>query len=323
MKRLLLSLLALVAFVPLAGPSFAAEHYPSKPVRIIVPTAPSGGVDLLARLVAQKLSERMGEQFFVDNRPGAAGMIGARAVAGSAPDGYTLLMAPSSIAVSAAVKKNLPYNLEHDLTPIMMLAETPYALIVNASLPVHSVKELIAYAKARPGEINLGSAGFGSASHLAGDLFDSMAGIKMTHVPNKGMGPAMVDVMAGQVSVLIGGLPGAMAAAKEGKLRILAAAGSHRSAMLPDLPTIAEAGLPGYAVTNWIGLLAPAGVDAKIVERLNHEILAILDDPATRKKLIDGGFEPVGSSPQAFAEQISTDVKKWGEIAKRAGVAAK
>lgn len=321
MKRLLLPLLALLA---LGSPLLAAgQDYPTKPVRIIVPTAPSGGVDLLARLVAQKLSERMGEQFFVDNRPGAASMIGTRAVASAAPDGYTLLMAPSTIAVSAAIKKKLPYNIEHDLTPIMMLAETPYALIVNAALPVHSVKELIAYAKAHPGEINLGSAGFGSASHLAGDLFDSMAGIKMTHVPNKSMGPAMIDVMAGQVSVLVGGLPGAMAAAKQGKLRILAVAGAHRSALLPELPTIAEAGLPGYAVTNWIGMLAPAGVDAKIVDRLNHEILAILDDPATRKKLIDGGFEPVASSPQEFAKQIGTDVKKWGEIAKQAGVTAK
>ncbi|HVZ51248.1 MAG TPA: tripartite tricarboxylate transporter substrate binding protein [Pseudolabrys sp.] len=324
MKRLLLLLAALLALLPLGSPVRAAgPDYPTKPVRIIVPTAPSGGVDLLARLVAQKLSERMGEQFFVDNRPGAAGMIGTRAVTTAAPDGYTLLMAPSSIAVSAAIKKKLPYDLEHDLTPIMMLAETPYALIVSSSLPVHSVKELIAYAKAHPGEINLGSAGYGSASHLAGDLFDSMADIKMTHVPNKSMGPAMVDVMAGQVSVLVGGLPGAMPAAKQGKLRILAAAGAHRSALLPDLPTIAEAGLPGYAVTNWIGMLAPAGLDPKIVDRLNHEILAILDDPATHKKLIDAGFEPVGSSPQAFAAQLVSDVKKWTEIAKRAGVAEK
>ena len=321
MKRLLLPLIALLT---VGAPTLAAaQDYPTKPVRIIVPTAPSGGVDLLARLVAQKLSERMGEQFYIDNRPGAAGMIGTRAVTAAAPDGYTLLMAPSSIAISAAVKKNLPYDIERDLTPVMMMAETPYALIVNSSLPVHSVKELIAYAKARPREINIGSAGFGSASHLAGDLFDRMAGIQMTHVPNKSMGPAMIDVMAGQVSVLIGGLPGAMAAAKQGKLRILAVAGSHRSALLPDVPTIAEAGLPGYAVTNWIGMLAPAGTDAKIVDRLNHEIVAILNDPDTRKRLVDAGFEPVGSSPQTFAKQIDTDVKTWAQIAKQAGVAAR
>ena len=298
-------------------------HYPNKPVRIIVPTAPSGGVDLLARLVAQKLSERMGEQFYVDNHPGAAGMIGTRVVASSAPDGYTLLMAPSSIAVTSAIKTGLPYDLRRDLTPIMMLAQTPYAFIVNPKLPVHSIKELVAYAKAHPGEINLGSTGYGSTSHLAADLFSSMTGIKMTHVPNKGMGPAMNDVMSGVTSLLIGGLPPALAAAKSGRLRVLAVASAERSELMPDLPTAAEAGVPGFEVNNWIGLLAPAGLDSNLVQRLHDEVLAIINDPVNRKRLIAGGFEPGGSTPEIFRKQLRSDIQKWQVIAQRAGLTQK
>ena len=298
-------------------------HYSNKPVRIIVPTAPSGGVDLLARLVAQKLSERMGEQFYVDNHPGAAGMIGTRVVASSAPDGYTLLMAPSSIAVTSAIKTGLPYDLRRDLTPIMMLAQTPYAFIVNPKLPVHSIKELVAYAKAHPGEINLGSTGYGSTSHLAADLFSSMTGIKMTHVPNKGMGPAMNDVMSGVTSLLIGGLPPALAAAKSGRLRVLAVASAERSELMPDLPTAAEAGVPGFEVNNWIGLLAPAGLDSNLVQRLHDEVLAIINDPVNRKRLIAGGFEPGGSTPEIFRKQLRSDIQKWQVIAQRAGLTQK
>ena len=318
MKRLLSLFVALIA---LSGSALAADgNYPTNPVRIIVPTAPGGGVDVLARLVGQKLGDRLGEQFFIDNRPGAAGVIGTRTAATSAPDGYTLLMAPSSLAITAAIKKKLPYDLIHDLTPVMSVASTPYALIVNPALPVHSVQELIAYAKANPAKLNVGSAGVGSASHLAAELFDAMAGIKMTHVPNKGMGPAMVDLLGGQVSVLFAGLPASLTAEKAGKVRILAVAGAKRSVLLPDIHTIAEAGLPGYEVDNWVAMLAPAGLDPKIVARLHSEILAILNAPDTKQRLIDLGFDPVGSSPEAFAAQLGDDVKKWGEIAKQAGV---
>lgn len=312
----------LAALVVLSSPALAA-NYPDKPVRIVVPTAAGGAADLIARLVAQKLSERLGQQFFVDNRPGAAGVIGDRSVAVAAPDGYTLLFAPSSIAITTAINEKLSYDLMHDLMPIMSVASTPYALIVNPSLPVHSVQELIAHAKANPGKLNFGSAGAGSASHLAGELFDTMAGIKMTHVPNKGMGPAMMDLLGGQVPVLFGGLPAALAAEKDGRVRVLAIAGAKRSALLPDMPTIAEAGLPGYEVDNWFGMLAPAGVDAKIVARLHDEVVAILNAPATRKNLIALGFEPVGSTPEAFAAQLGDEVKKWREIAKQAGIIGK
>lgn len=318
MKKFLTLLVALVA---LSSAALAADgNYPTKPVRIVVPTAPGGGVDVLARLIGQKLGERFGEQFFIDNRPGAAGVIGTRAVTASAPDGYTLLMAPSSLAITAAIKKKMPYDLVRDLTPIMSVASTPYALIVNPSLPVRSAQELIAYAKANPDKLNVSSAGSGSASHLAAELFDTMAGIKMTHVPNKGMGPAMVDVLGGQVQVLFAGLPASLTAEKAGTVRVLAVAGPTRSVLLPEKPTIAESGLPGYEVDNWIGMLAPAGLDPAIVTRLNSEIRAVLDAPDIKQKLIDLGFEPVGSTPAAFAAQLAGDVKKWGEIAKRAGV---
>lgn len=317
MKRWLLGFVAAIAA---AGTLFAAVgDYPVRPVRIIVPTAPSGGVDLLARLLAQQLGARLGEQFFVDNRPGAAGMIGARTVSAAAPDGYTLLMAPSSIAIATAIKKAVPFDLTRDLTPIMDVAETPYALIVTPTLPVHSVQELIAYAKANPGKLNFGSAGYGSASHLAGELFATMAGIQMTHVPNKSMGPAMLDVMSGVVSVLFGGLPASLAEAKAGKLKVLAVAGARRSPLLPDLPTVAEAGLPGFAINNWVGLLAPAGLDPKITAPLHDEIVAILDAPDTRKTVVEAGFDPIGDTPAAFAALLLGDVKKWHAIAERAG----
>ncbi|HMJ45017.1 MAG TPA: tripartite tricarboxylate transporter substrate binding protein [Pseudolabrys sp.] len=318
MKHLLTLFAILVA---LSSSAFAADgNYPTKPVRIIVPTAPGGGVDVLARLIGQKLGERFGEQFFIDNRPGAAGIIGTRTVTASAPDGYTLLMAPSSLAITAAIKKKMPYDLVRDLTPIMSVASTPYALIVNPSLPVQSVPDLIAYAKANPDKLNVSSAGVGSASHLAAELFDTMASIKMTHVPNKGMGPAMVDVLGGQVSVLFAGLPASLTAEKAGTVRVLAVAGPTRSVLLPEKPTIAEAGLPGYEVDNWIGMLAPAGLDPAIVTRLNSEIRAVLDAQDIKQKLIELGFEPVGGTPTAFSAQLASDVKKWGEIAKKAGV---
>ena len=310
-----------VALFALTGSALAADgDYPSRPVRIIVPAAAGGGVDLLARFIGQKLGDKLGQQFIVENKPGAAGVIGTRTAVTSAPDGYTLVMAPSALAITAAINKKLPYDLTHDLTPIMSVASTPYALIVTASLPVHSVKELIAYAKANPDKLNFGSAGVGSASHLGAELFDNMAGIKMTHVPNKGMGPAMLDLIGGQVSVLFAGLPASLADDKAGHVRILAVAGAKRSKLLPDMPTVAEAALPGYEVDNWVGLLAPAGTDPKIVTRLHDEIRAILDAPDVNERLVGLGFEPVGSTPAEFAAQLSGDVKKWAEVADRAGV---
>lgn len=321
MTRLMISILAFV--VVLCAGAATAAGYPERPVRIVVPTAPAGGADVLARILGQQLGERLGEQFFVDNRPGAGGIIGSRMVASAAPDGYTLLFAPSSLAITAAIKKKLPYDLLHDLKPITVVASTPYALIVNPALPVHSVKELIAYAKADPGKLNYGSAGVGTASHLAAELFDRLAGTKMAHVPNKGMGPAMIDLMGGQVSVLFAGLPASLAAEKQGRVRVLAIAGARRSELLPDMPTIAEAGLPGYDVENWLGLLAPAGIDNSIVSRLHESVRAIVSAPDTREKLVAAGFEPVGSTSEQFAAQLNADVANWGRIAKDIGISEK
>jgi tripartite-type tricarboxylate transporter receptor subunit TctC len=309
--------LALLLLCPIAA---SAAGYPDKPVRIIVPTAPAGGADLLARTIAQQLSDKFKEQFFIDNRPGAGGIIGTRGVASAEPDGYTLLLAPSSIAITAAIKKKLPYDLLRDLKPIMVVASTPYALVVNPALPVHSVKELIDYAKANPGKLNYGSAGVGTASHLAAELFGRMAGTKMTHVPNKGMGPAMLDVMSGQVSVLFAGLPASLAAEKQGRVRILAVAGTRRSQLLPNIPTVAEGGVAGYDVENWLALLAPAGVSDAIVTRLHDAVLAIISTPALKAKLVAGGFDPVGNTPEQFSKELRSDIANWRTVAKEAGI---
>jgi len=315
--RLAAHVLALLLLCPVAA---SAAGYPDKPVRIIVPTAPAGGADLLARTVANQLSDKFKEQFFIDNRPGAGGTIGTRGVASAAPDGFTLLLAPSSIAITAAIKAKLPYDLLRDLKPIMVVASTPYALVVNPSLPVHSVKELIAYAKANPGKLNYGSAGVGTASHLAAELFDRMAGTKMTHVPNKGMGPAMLDVMSGQVSVLFAGLPASLAAEKQGRVRILAIAGARRSQLLPDIPTVAEGGVAGYGVENWLALLAPAGVSDDIVARLHDAVLAIISTPDMKAKLVAAGFDPVGNTPEQFSAELKSDIANWRTVAKEAGI---
>jgi len=312
--------LALLLLCPVMA---SAAGYPEKPVRIIVPTAPAGGADLLARTIAQQLSDKFKEQFFIDNRPGAGGVIGTRGAASAEPDGYTLLLAPSSIAITAAIKKKLPYDLLRDLKPIMVVASTPYALVVNPALPVHSVKELIAYAKANPGKLNFGSAGVGTASHLAAELFERMTGTKMTHVPNKGMGPAMLDVMSGQVSVLFAGLPASLAAEKQGRVRILGIAGTRRSHLLPNIPTVAEGGVSGYDVENWLALLAPAGVSDDIVARLHDAVLAIISTPAMKAKLVAAGFDPVGNTPAQFSAELRSDVANWRTVAKEAGILQK
>jgi tripartite-type tricarboxylate transporter receptor subunit TctC len=321
MTKLVIRTLALA--LALCAGSAVAANYPERPVRIIVPTAPAGGADVLARIIGQQLGDNLNEQFFIDNRPGAGGIIGSRMVASAAPDGYTLLLAPSSLAITAAIKKKLPYDLLHDFKPIMVVASTPYALIVNPALPVRSIKELIDYAKANPGKLNYGSAGVGTASHLAAELFDRLSGTKMTHVPNKGMGPAMIDVMGGQVSVLFAGLPASLAAEKQGRVRVLGIAGARRSELLPDLPTISEAGLPGYDVENWLGLLAPAGVDDSIIARLHDSVRAIVSAADTREKLVAAGFEPVGSTPEQFAAELKADITNWGKIASEIGISEK
>ncbi len=296
----------------------ARAEYPDKPVKIVVPVAAGGGVDVMARLLAQYLGERLHQQFVVENRPGAAGVIGSKAVIASPADGATLLYTPSSLSLSVAISKTPPYDLAKDFSPIVNVAISPYALVVNPSVPAQSLKEFIAYAKANPGKLSYGSAGVGSASHLAAELLKSKAGIDMVHVPNKGMNPALIDLMGGQVQVLFASVPG-LTSEKTERARPIAMAELKRSALMPELPTMSESGLPGFAVGNWAGLLGPAGLDAAIVKKLHDEVLAILATDEMKARIKTLGFDVIAGTPQEFARQLQEDVERWGPVAKVAG----
>ncbi|MGA7487304.1 MAG: tripartite tricarboxylate transporter substrate binding protein [Xanthobacteraceae bacterium] len=309
----------LTLMLSLAAGAAAAGDYPDKPVRVVVPVAAGGGVDVMARLLAQKLSERLGQQFTVENRPGAAGVIGTKAVIASPNDGTTLLYTPSSLSLTVAVHKTPPYDVGKDLTPIINVAVSPYALVVHPSLPVHDLNEFIAYAKAHPGKLSYSSAGVGSASHLAAELLRSMAGIEMVHVPNKGMNPALIDLMGGQVQAMFASVPG-MLSERSDRLRPIAMAESKRSALLPDLPTIDEQGLKGFQVGNWAGLLGPAGLDPAIVNKLHGEIIAILASPDVKERIKTLGYDMIASTPAQFGAQVRNDVVRWSEVVKRANV---
>ncbi len=316
MKRML----AVVAGLILSGiPVVAQADYPDKVVRIVVPVAAGGGVDVMARMLAQKLGERLGQQFVVENRAGAAGVIGTKSVIGSPPDGYTLLYTPSSLSLTVAVHKTAPYDVAKDLTPIINVAVSPYALVVHPSVPAQNLREFIAFAKANAGTLNYGSAGIGSASHLAAELFKSMAGIAMVHIPNKGMNPALVDLIGGQVQVLFGSVP-AMLTEKSDRVRPIAMAEKKRSALMPNLPTIAESRLPGFEVGNWAGLLGPGGMDPAIVKKLHAEIIGILDSADMRARIKTLGYDLIASTPEEFGAQVRNDVVRWSEVVKRANV---
>jgi tripartite-type tricarboxylate transporter receptor subunit TctC len=297
----------------------ARAEYPERAVRIVVPVAAGGGVDVMARLIAQQLGERFGQQFVVENRPGAAGIIGTKTMIAAPADGYTLLYTPSSLALAVAVNKVAPYDVGKDLSPIVNVAVSPYALVVNASVPATTVAELIAYAKANPGRLSYSSAGVGSASHLAAELFKSMAGIEMVHVPNKGMNPALVDLLGGQVQVLFGSVP-ALLIEKSDRVRPIAMAEAKRSALMPDLPTIAESGLPGFEVGNWAGLLGPAGLDPQIVAKLHDEIIRILATADMRERIKTLGYDMIASTPDEFGTQMRHDVARWSEVVRRAKI---
>jgi tripartite-type tricarboxylate transporter receptor subunit TctC len=309
--------LLLASLLMAAGILSAQAQYPDKPVKIVVPVAAGGGVDVMARLLAQHLGERLRQQFVVENRPGAAGVIGSKAVIASPADGTTLLYTPSSLSLSVAISKTPPYDLAKDFTPIVNVAISPYALVVNPSVPAHSLKEFIAYAKANPGKLSYGSAGVGSASHLAAEQLKSKAGIEMVHVPNKGMNPALIDLMGGQVQVLFASVPG-LTSEKSERVRPIAMAELKRSGLMPDLPTMNETGLPGFAVGNWAGLLGPAGLDAAIVKKLHDEVLAILATPEMKERVKKLGYDLIASTPQEFAKQLQEDVERWGPVAQAA-----
>lgn len=299
-----------------------ADAYPVKPVRIVVPTAPGGGLDMLARLAAHNLSKPMGQQFVIDNRPGAGATIGTALVAKSAPDGYTLLMVPSSISISASLYKKLPYDSMTDLAAVTLVASTPSVLILHPSLPVGSIRDLLKLAKARPGQLAYASAGSGTHSHLGMEMLKKLAGVDFVHVPYKGIGPALTDVLSGQVSMMISGLPPALPQIRAGKFKVIAVADAARSSLLPAAPTIAESGFPGYAVENWFGLFAPAGTPSAIIARLNAEVARAFRIVQIRDNLVALGYEPIAGTPAELTAQLKSEIPKWAKVIQEIGVRA-
>jgi tripartite-type tricarboxylate transporter receptor subunit TctC len=299
--------------------SALAEPYPKKPVTIVVPYPPGGPTDIVARVVGQKLGERLGQQVIVDNRPGAGGNIGAALVARAAPDGYTLLLGTTAHAINPSVFPAMNYDILKDFSPVVLLTSLPLVVITNASVPARNVQELVALAKSKQGQLTYASSGNGQSTHLAAELFKTMTGAPMTHVPYKGSAPALTDVAGGQVSVMFDTMLSAMPHIKSGRLKALAVTSAKRSASAPELPTVAESGVPGYEAVAWSGLLAPAHTPPEIVTKLNSEINAILSQPDVQKRFLNDGAEPVGGSPEQFATHISSEVRKWASVAKLSG----
>jgi tripartite-type tricarboxylate transporter receptor subunit TctC len=305
----------------LAAAPIAAEIYPSRPVRIVVPFPPGGPADVLARTVGDKLQATLGQPVVVDNRPGAGGNIGMELVAKSAADGHTLALAPAgNLTVNPSLYRNVPYDVARDFAPVTVIAAVPNVLVVNAQVPAKDVGELSAYAKANPGKLNFASPGAGSGAHLAGELLKSSAGIEMVHVPFSGIAPAVTAVVAGDVQVMFAGTSSAMTHVAAGKLRALGVASPKRIASAPALPTLDESGLPGFDVTSWYSIVAPAGTPPAVVERLQKEIAKALDAPDVMAKLAGLGAEPVGNTPSEFAAMFKTESAKWGKIVKDANI---
>lgn len=312
------SLLAALA-VPF---SVQAQSYPARPIRMVVPFAPGGGTDIVARAVAQKVGESLRQAIVVDNRTGANANIGTESVAKSPPDGYTILMTSSALAINPSLYKGLGYDVVRDFAPITLATLIPFILVVTPTLPVASVKQLVALARARPGQLVYSSAGTGNATHLSMALFEMLAKVQMTHVPYKGTGQAITDVMGGHVQLMFGAIPSTMPGVRAGKLRILAISSAKRSSVLSDVPTVAESGLPGYELTSWYGALAPAGTPEPIVTQLNTEIVKALNLPEVRTRLSAEGADPVGNTPQQFQAYIQAEMAKYARIVAALGLNA-
>jgi tripartite-type tricarboxylate transporter receptor subunit TctC len=316
MKRLIPFLLLLAAL-----PAHA-QSYPTKPVRVMVGFPAGGPSDILARLVAQKLFEATGQQFLVDNRGGASGMIAAELTAKAPPDGYTLLVVPATHSVNPSLYKKIAFDTQKDFTAVSLVAEGPFILVVHPSLPAKNVQELIALARRNPGQLNYASAGIGGLPHLAGELFKTTTGIRMNHIPYKGAAPATVDLVAGHVTIMFNNMLSALPHVKGGRLRALAVTTGKRSAAVPDIPTIAESGVKGYEVSGWYGVLAPAGLNAEALNRLNTEINRAMRQPDVMKRLSAEGVDAVGSTPDEFAARIRREIEKWGVVVQASGATA-
>ncbi|HEU4353401.1 MAG TPA: tripartite tricarboxylate transporter substrate binding protein [Burkholderiales bacterium] len=315
--RLVAALLLILAST-LAG----AQDWPQRPVRLILPFPPGGGTDILGRLIAERLSASLGQPVVTENRGGAGGNVGAEAAARSAPDGYTIVLVAPSLAISPTLYSKINYDPVKDFTPVSLVATVPNVMITQPSLPAQNLQEFIAYARGRPGALNFGSGGAGTSNHLAGELSNIVAGTKLVHVPYKGVNLAMQDVLAGNVHLVFIGIPAAAPHIKAGKLRALALVAPQRSGALPDVPTVAEAGLRDFEVTTWYGVLAPAGTPKNVISRLNAELVKIMHSPELKEKLAATGTEPLTSTPEEFAAYIKREIAKWGDVIRKSGAKA-
>ncbi|NBR28354.1 MAG: tripartite tricarboxylate transporter substrate binding protein [Betaproteobacteria bacterium] len=310
---------ALVLMLAAMTAPLCAQTYPSKPVRIVVPFPPAGAVDIVGRVLGEKLAQSMGQPFVVENRAGAGGIVGSEVVARATADGYTLLAVSSAHATNPTLFPKIPYNTERDFAPVSLVAGSSYMLVTHPSMPVKSVRELIAFAKARPGTINFASGGPASLPHLSGELFNLMAGVALVHVPYKGSAPAATAALGGEVPLLFSNMLGIMPFVQAGRFRALGVTGTKRVTSAPEVPTIAEAGVPGYEVTGWYGLVAPAGTPKDIVARLSAQTAAAMRAPEVVKRFSSEGAEPAGSTPEAFAEVIARDTAKWAKVIRASG----
>ena len=307
------------ALAALAVHAQTSQPYPARPVRLVVSFAPGGGVDLVARLVGQRLADAWGQQVVIDNRPGAGGNLSAELVAKAPPDGYTLYMSSASIVVNASLYRAIAYDPLRDFAPVTLLVSVQNVLVAHPSLPARNVKELIALARRKPGEINYASTGSGSSGHLTMELFKSTAGISLTHVPYKAIGQTIADVLSGQVSLWFPTVPGVLSHIKSGKMIALAVAGGKRSPALPAVPTVAEAALPGFEATTWYPVLAPAATPPAIIDKLNAQLVAIINTPEVQERLLAQGVEPIGSTPAQLANHLRSELDKWAKVVKMSG----
>lgn len=302
------------------SPAWSAEGYPAKPVRFIVGPGPNSGTDIIARMIGFKLTERLGQSVIVENRPGAGGTLAAAAVAKAPPDGYVMHFASGAFAVHPAMHRELPYDVIRDFAPVALIGIVPQVLVVHPSLPAKTVRELIALAKRRPGEINMGSGGVGSTNHLAGELLQSMAGVRFTHIPYKGAGPAAVDLIAGQIQMLFTGTVNALQHSRAGRVRALAVSTPKRSGALPELPTLSEAGVAGFQSMSWYGLVAPAATPREVIARMHREVVAVIGLSDVQSKFQADGVQPEPGSPEQFGEMIKAEVTRVAQLVKTAGI---
>jgi tripartite-type tricarboxylate transporter receptor subunit TctC len=316
-RRLTLALLAMAAALPVH-----AQTYPARPIRMLVGFPPNGAADIIARIVGRRLGEALGQQVVIDNRPGAGSALASEITAKAAPDGYTLLMASSSHAANAALYQKLPYDPIADFAAVILTASAAQAFVANPSLPVKSASDVIQLAREKPGQLNYATGGTGSTTHLAGELFIRMANIRLTHVPYKGAAPALAAVLAGEVPLMFGSLPGTLAQIRAGRVRPIGVTSAKRSPSAPEIPTLAESGIPGYEATNWYGILAPRGTPASIVNHLNTEVLRLLHTPEVAEAVTRQGADPLGSTPAEFESYMKSEIAKWTRVVREAGIRA-